>query len=81
MRSQLIRDLCARAVGEIPAVPEQVEETKTASADSLIEDIDTALESSGQAETRSGKIALAKLMAAGDILMRGGVHADREDRV
>jgi len=71
MRSMMIREFCAKAAGEAPA-PAAVEEQKTAAAcDDLVGDIDAALAADGQTNNRAGKIALAKLLAAADVLAQG----------
>jgi len=84
MRSQFIRDLCAEASRSEDSSDHSpsVQSEKTATAQSLLEEIDAALgNSEASAKTaRAGKVALAKLLAAGDLLRRGGAYADDQNR-
>ncbi len=81
MRSTAIRDLCAKAMEETPEPPAaRIESEKTAGASDLVADIDAALADSGQPNNRNGKIALAKLLAAADILDTEVSSGERKDR-
>lgn len=79
MRGDDIRRLCDAALGDEPPADAPVVETvKTAatSADDLLSRVDAVLddEPTDPPETgRDGKVALAMLLAAGDVLAQGDI--------
>ena len=70
MWTSAIRDLCARAVGntEPEPAPETVKTAEAVETDALIAQLDAAMSTSSARSEKVGKIALAKLIAAAEII-------------